>query len=245
MAQTVIEKFYQRYPANTVDRRASQRLLNATLPLFEPDPDGTLLDIGCHNGDKTVQVGRLIGAQVVIGIDFASPALAGARSQGVRTVAIDLNQDTPLPFPGATFDCIYVGEVIEHVFSPDLILREIRRLLKPGGYAVITTPNLASWRNRLALLVGWQPFATEVSTSLRVGNPRAPKGMLAGHIRLFTPRALTELVAHFGLSVEGLAGWSSGEPTTPFTQALGILDRLVQDYFPTLCDGLLLKVRRW
>ncbi len=244
MARTVIEKFYQKHPAITVDKDNWWRLLTATQLLFEPNGLGVFLDIGCHNGDKTVALGRYIDAEVVVGIDFDGPPLTRARSQGVQTVAIDLNQDAPLPFPAASFDCIHMGEVIEHVFSPDLLLAEIVRLLKPGGYAVITTPNLASWRNRLVLLFGWQPFGTEVSTEIRVGNPRAAQGTLAGHIRLFTPRALTELAKHYNLRVERVAGWAPGDPATPFAYILAVVDRLVQKYFPTLCDGMLIKVRR-
>jgi len=243
MARTVIERFYQEHPAATVNQQAWQRLLAAALPLFEPNSGGRFIDIGCHNGDKTVALARHIGAQTAVGVDFAGPALVLAKGKGLQVISIDLNQDAPLPFPTASFDCIHSGEVIEHLFSPDLLLQEIARLLKPGGYAVITTPNLASWRNRLALALGWQPFGSEVSTETRVGNPRAPQGMLAGHIRLFTPQALVELAERYGLRVERLAGWAHGRPTTPITHVFMLADRATQRWMPTLCDGIMMKCR--
>jgi hypothetical protein len=109
---------------------------------------------------------------------------------------------------------------------------------------VISTPNLASWRNRLVLLLGWQPFGTEVSTSLRVGNPRASSGPLAGHIRVFTPRALQELVRAYGLAVVQSKGWSSGLPSSRTARMAGWVDRLAEKWFPSLCDGIVLQVRK-
>jgi len=243
MTYTVIDKFYGGHPATTVNRRAWQRLLDAVLPLFEPGAGGSFIDLGCHNGDKTLALAEFIGAELVVGVDFAGPALRLARGKGIETLAVDLNQDAALPFPEASFDCIHTGEVIEHLFSPDLLLAEVARLLKPGGYAVITTPNLASWRNRLALLGGWQPFGTEVSTQFRVGNPRSPQGILAGHIRMFTPRALRELVERHGLKVDQLSGWTQGSPTDLLTQVLSTVDGVAEMWFPALCDGILLKCR--
>lgn len=86
-------------------------------------------------------------------------------------------------------------DVIEHLFDIDRLLFEVKRMLKPGGIAVITTSNLASWYNRLSLLFGWQPFWTEVSTKFVIGNPLRERRAKCGGImpsgqRIFTPLAL-------------------------------------------------------
>lgn len=141
------------------------------LQLFERDPSARLLDIGCHDGSKTEQIATHIGTAAVCGVDFLTDRLDQAVARGIGVKPVDLNHNQPLPYEDGTFDCVYVGDVIEHIFSPDFLLQETCRLLQAGGYAVLTTPNLASWRNRVGLLFGWQPLSTEVSTVARFGNP--------------------------------------------------------------------------
>ena len=67
------------------------------------------------------------------------------------------------------------NQVIEHLADTDVFVAEIARVLEPGGYAVISTENLASWHNVFALVFGWQPFSlTNVSaTCMGLGNPLA------------------------------------------------------------------------
>jgi SAM-dependent methyltransferase len=194
--------------------------------------------------DKTTEFGRLIQASRLFGIDFIGSSLRETKTKGIHCVAVDLNQAALLPFPDLCFDCIHAGEVIEHLFSPDQLLKEIFRLLKPDGYAVISTPNLASWRNRLALLLGWQPFFSEVSTVINVGNPRNTHGIMSGHIRLFTPGALVQLAGHYGLSVTRTTGWATGRPNSPLTHVFAVVDWILEKHFPFLCDDLIIKVMR-
>jgi len=52
------------------------------------------------------------------------------------------------------FDIIVMGEVFEHIFRPYKGLSALTEKLKPGGYLILTTPNLASIYNRLMLLIG-------------------------------------------------------------------------------------------
>jgi SAM-dependent methyltransferase len=219
-------------------------LLSASLPLLDSIQHGRFLDLGCYDGEKTVRIARRIQAEKTIGMDLAILPLRKAKEQGVEAVLVDFNQKASLPVPDSSFDCIYAGEVIEHIFSPDALLAEIHRLLKPNGYAVITTPNLASWRNRLVLLLGWQPFGTEVSTMFRVGNPLDSNGSPVGHIRVFTPRALRQLSESYGLSVERLAGWTPGKAKDIPALLWAVLDWIAIHLFPALCDGLLIKVRK-
>jgi SAM-dependent methyltransferase len=240
MAFSVIKDFYHRPTVRTTEVTFHQ--LKASLPLFDPNRGGLFLDIACHDGTKTLLLQRRIAAQLTVGTDFEGDALSSAHRMGIACAAIDLNRKLPLPFPAGSFDCIHAGEIIEHLFSPDLLLGEISRLLKPDGYAVITTPNLASWRNRIVLCLGWQPFNTEVSTSFFVGNPRTERGLLAGHIRVFTFRALSELAGLYGLSIQKMIGCSLGRPASLFTRLMAVIDRLVEIVFPEMCDDLMIRV---
>jgi 2-polyprenyl-3-methyl-5-hydroxy-6-metoxy-1,4-benzoquinol methylase len=63
----------------------------------------------------------------------------------------DLNK--PLSNHDNAFDVVVAAEVIEHLENPRFMIREIFRILRPGGTALITTPNNESWRSLAALLL--------------------------------------------------------------------------------------------
>jgi len=66
-----------------------------------------------------------------------------------------LERDLNITVPGydEAFDIVISAEVIEHLENPRFTMREIFRLLRPGGTAIITTPNNESWRSLVALLI--------------------------------------------------------------------------------------------
>jgi 2-polyprenyl-3-methyl-5-hydroxy-6-metoxy-1,4-benzoquinol methylase len=57
----------------------------------------------------------------------------------------------------STYDLIIAGEIIEHLIDTDHFAVELHRVLKPGGFLILSTPNLASWYSRLRLLRGRVP----------------------------------------------------------------------------------------
>ena len=109
------------------------------------------------------------------------------------------------------FDVIIASEVLEHVTETDEFILSLKDILKDSGYIYLTTPNLASWHGRLALLFGYQPLATEVS-SIRAefGKGNILKNYYHGsaimHIRVFTLRALLDFVAFHQFKVVGIFG---------------------------------------
>jgi SAM-dependent methyltransferase len=212
---------------------------------FETMPGAKFLDIGCYDGSKTIiMIASKINAEEIHGVDFLTDRMKHARKLGIHTEFADINDGIELPFPDNYFDAIFVGDVIEHVYSPDFLLQEIKRLLCLGGYTIITTPNLASWRNRIVLALGWQPFSTEVSLHHRVGNPRNPKGGPSGHIRVFTPRALKELIPLYDMKVEFLGGLVNQTPRSGITIVTGLIDDLFSHFIPTMCDEIIVKARK-
>lgn len=240
-----IVNFYQTADGTRQVSQTDEVRVRHLLPLFEPGRSDAFLDIGCYDGRKTELLTNLLGAKRVCGIDFLSERLEQASRRGIEAKQFDLNAGLPIHYEEQTFDFIFVGDVIEHIFSPDHLLQEIARLLRPGGYAILTTPNLASWRNRLVLLLGWQPFMTEVSTQYKVGNPLAPGGLPSGHIRMFTPRALRELPAKYNLVVEYLGGQIlPNAPVGWVGRASHLVDQLCFRYRSTLCDELVIKLRK-
>jgi SAM-dependent methyltransferase len=136
-------------------------------------------------------------------VEFIEQHAELARGRGVDMHVGDL--DAGLPYGDGSFDVVHSNQVIEHVRFTDVFLAEIRRVLKPGGLACISTNNLASWHNVAALVMGFQPFPMHVSDELTVGNPihfdrgKPHPDHGRAHLRLFTGRALSELCAHHGL----------------------------------------------
>lgn len=167
---------------------------------------GSLLDLGTHRGDFTVRLAAHVTAERVAGVELIDRHADVARSRGVNVVVADL--DEGLPFPSKSFDIVHANQVIEHVRRTDVLLREVRRVLKPHGLACISTNNLSSWHNVVSLGLGMQPMPMHVSDEIIVGNPLNPehhwghRDLGRTHLRLFTARALAELAAYHGLAVE-------------------------------------------
>lgn len=113
-------------------------------------------------------------------------------------VSIDLNKESlSKKFKNKEFDVIYCGEVIEHLFSPDDLLDEIKKLMHKDSILILSTPNLAYYINRLLLLFGISPLFLENSSQYKLGRKYSvlgQKNTTEGHIRVFTYGALRDLI---------------------------------------------------
>jgi 2-polyprenyl-3-methyl-5-hydroxy-6-metoxy-1,4-benzoquinol methylase len=110
---------------------------------------GRVLDYGAGVGVLTRRLLALQRFESVSATDIMGiPADLGGK---VEWIEQDLN--IPLPDHGGAFDVVVAAEVIEHLENPRFMIREIFRLLRPGGTAIVTTPNNESWRSLIALLV--------------------------------------------------------------------------------------------
>jgi SAM-dependent methyltransferase len=173
--------------------------------LTQPRPGGILLDLGCGDGDLTARAGELARVSRVLGLE-GSPRLAEeARGRGIEITEGDLAE--PLPYDDASMDVVLSNQVIEHLCDTDRFMAEIARVLKPTGYAVVSTNNLASWHNVVSLTLGWQPMPCHVSDQMMLGNPASFAEGTEGyyypmHRRIFTGRGMAALAQHHGLTVE-------------------------------------------
>jgi malonyl-CoA O-methyltransferase len=98
-----------------------------------------VLDLGCGTGRHALPLAA--AGAVVTAVDFSPGMLARARAKPgagrVRFVAADLRR--PLPFPDAAFDLVVSGLVLEHLPDLPAVFAEARRVLRPGGRAVVST----------------------------------------------------------------------------------------------------------
>lgn len=197
--------------------------------LLLTEPPGRILDIGCVRGEFLQNF--IKKGWEAFGVELEETQAARAREAGVAAEACDISQG--LPFEDESFDCVYSGEVIEHLVDTDFFISEINRVLKPGGCGLLTTPNLASLHNRACLLLNLYPVWMEYKMG----------GM--GHVRLYTIPTLKEHLAAHGLRVERVRGNSIvfipqrflGNPDVP---AL----RFLSDWFPTLATCMIVKFRK-
>jgi SAM-dependent methyltransferase len=186
-----------------VFRATEEENRQAILSMLPAGTGGRLLDLGTHTGFFTARVAARLGAEETVGVELIRDHADRARERGIEVIEADL--DAGLPLEDESFDFVHANQVIEHVRRTDQFLRELRRVLKPGGVTCISTNNLASWHNVFSLAVGYQPTPVHVSDEVILGNPLNPlhgqdhEDIGQTHLRLFTARGLVELCAHHGL----------------------------------------------
>jgi len=166
---------------------------------------GVFADIGCGNGSMLRCLNEQTNLQIsYIGFDYSSFQLGLLRSNKLKSnikvlKTIQGNLEDQIKLDDKSVDFIYLGEVIEHLYNPDILLQECSRILKKGGYLLLTTPNLNSWYNRILFLFGLQPIFYETS----VVNAQNGFGILkrfkksskpVGHVRLFNRSALIDIL---------------------------------------------------
>ncbi|MBI2140939.1 class I SAM-dependent methyltransferase [Candidatus Woesearchaeota archaeon] len=146
-------KGYFKYLYSSVTRR----YMKALFLLLEKNPEAVLVDAGCWSGGNTADYGKAVGTTRLIGLELVRSAAKKAMEKGISVLIADLNRK--IPMKPATADVVVANHVIEHLYNVDGFAGELYRILKPNGYVLVGTPNLASWHNLFALLIGKQPYS--------------------------------------------------------------------------------------
>lgn len=189
--------------------------------MVEEDIHAKLLDCGCGRGEFTRELSEKIRTNDVYGIEFVNEVAQLAEENGIKIYRANLNER--LPIEDEMFDSVHANQVIEHLYGTDVFIKEMYRILKMGGYAIVSTPNLASFHNIISLIFGKQPFTSHISNEVIMGNSFDPKrGMIHGtegeiHLRIFAYEALKELFEYHGFEVEKIVGVGY----YPFPNAVG------------------------
>jgi SAM-dependent methyltransferase len=153
--------------------------------LLPPAESGTWLDLGCGQGEfleRAASMG-LSGVGLDRSRDNARATLAAKRP----CLLADLSQ--PLPFGDAAIAGASLIEVIEHVFDAERLVAELARVIEPGGWLVLSTPNVAHLTYR------WRAIT---------GHPPKQEGY---HLRFFTKRRLASLLEAAGFDRMGSASF--------------------------------------
>ncbi len=141
--------------------------------------DPTLLDVGCWDGELSERCGSVLGARRTLGIEVYEKPATAAERRGLEVARVDLETGR-FPWQDGSVDVVVCNQVLEHLKNIWLPMNEIHRVLRPGGHAVLSVPNLAGLHNRVLLALGRQP------TSIRVLGP---------HVRGYAFREFRDLVA--------------------------------------------------
>ncbi len=168
-------------------------MLTADLDRLEVGSGDWLLDAGCGGGRHCL--GAVERGAHVVGLDLDLEGLRLARagiqerneSTGQKARGGVLRGDVfGVPFPDSTFDRVVCAEVMEHVHDYPAVLRELVRVLRPGGTMAVTIPTATT--EHLYLRLCDQYFESP-----------------GGHIRIFRPRDLARAMARAGLQIEGVS----------------------------------------
>jgi methionine biosynthesis protein MetW len=155
-----------------------------------------VLDIGC--GDGLLMSILADHGIAVTGMDISDEAVAACRARGFEAVRAEIGNDS-LPFSDDAYPCVIALDVLEHLYDPGILLREMTRI--SSGAVIVGVPNFVSLPARLQVLFGRVPE-----------NNRPHKG----HVYWFTWPVLTRLAEDAGLKLQRL------ETNTPWQRVPGI-----------------------
>ena len=150
---------------------------------IEINGNARLLDIGCAVGSVLVRLGER--GWKTTGVEISAPQAEYARqkrSLDVRSLSLAENN-----FPTASFDVVMASHIIEHINDPAGLVREVHRILAPGGRFFITTPNIAGFQAKL--------FGSRWRSAI------------FDHLYLFSTKTLSHLLVENGFTTEKTVTW--------------------------------------
>lgn len=140
-----------------------------------------LLDVGCGTAWLSDDFPDYVG------VDNAAETIVAARAAGIEVYEADLQQE--LPFDDGEFDAVVLKDVLEHLADPVHLVREVARVLRPGGRAFVSSPDAQRW--------SWDDYT---------------------HRRPFTRASMRRLLADNGFEVEKVS-YESVMPGTSIVSA--------------------------
>jgi SAM-dependent methyltransferase len=160
-----------------------------------------ILDLGCGQGRCLGELAADFPRAALVGADVSHVALDLARTRFPEAEYLELGDDGVVPAPDADFDLIAMIDVIEHVVDARAAASGLDRLLRRGGWAIITTPcanagSSAWWFNRLT--GGFEPTLDGYGR-FRTDEP--------AHLRRLRSRDARDLLEGAGLEVEAIRWW--------------------------------------
>lgn len=194
--QRWMEKEYKNTErARIYEKRRVQLILNC----IKKGNKQKILEIGCGEGNVISKLNLM--NNIVFGLDPSRVAILTAKQRIKRCLLIQALGEN-IPIKNKSFDVVLFPNVIEHLHSPEGVLKEIYRILKDDGELVISTPNFLQLGNRSAIFFGKKPSKTDE----------------VEHIHEFYPKELKMLLRKMGFKIRKVRGLFLPTPSWTLTK---------------------------
>ena len=176
---------------------AFKKRVQTVFEWVDPQDDDLILDCACGRGFY-LHMFRYVSRCRLVGLELEWPIIQKAKHNVGHLPSIMLNNANiyALPYADNTFDAVILSEILEHVERDVDGLREVFRVLKPGGIVAITVPNAnyPFW---------WDPINKTLETVFHTHIGSGPlAGIWANHVRLYTAEQLRSVVEAAGFTIE-------------------------------------------
>lgn len=132
--------------------------INSRCKIYEQIPHGSkVLEIGCADGRLANILTIKKKCKVYcVEKDAAMACIAGSKCEKMLNIDIESSM---LPFDDGYFDCMIMGNVLEHMVEPEKVLKDIRKYLSDDGFLIYSVPSIVNWHSRLTIFSGKFEYA--------------------------------------------------------------------------------------
>lgn len=186
--------------------------------LLQLSPNDVFLDVGCGEGYYTMPLAQ--AARLSIGADVSSSVLQlmrSLRNYDAKQLAPCVTDVEHLPFADGTFDKALCSHLLEHVLDDRAVVREMHRVVKPGGIAVLAVP--LKYTTPYRLVRGAESLGRALLRPGKQAASVAPPGELdvrlvgrQAHIRHYSVEVFTRMVEEMGFVVRRVLGMWFHDP---------------------------------
>ena len=161
----------------------ARSLYPALLEKLSHIPFQSALDLGCGTGEMLKLILQKDPFKELYGIDISEEMLAVAKSKLPEQVQLFLGDSEMLPFSDGSFDVVYCNDSFHHYPSPQNVLREVHRVMKPGG----------------TFLMGdcWQPYVGRVIMNFYMRHSKE------GDVKIYSEAELVSMLSTYFHNVSG------------------------------------------
>ncbi|GHU92289.1 hypothetical protein FACS189479_00730 [Spirochaetia bacterium] len=164
-----------------------------------------VLDIGCATGALLVNLRNR--GWTCAGVEISPSACYARRERGLDVRSLPLEENH---FPDSSFDLVLASHLIEHLNNPVEFVKEVYRILSPGGYFIVTTPNISGFQAKL-FKGRW-------------------RSAIFDHLYLFSIKTLSALLTKNGFTIERICTWGGLAAGTAPAAVKRIADRAAKKF---------------